>query len=492
MMNDNWTSKTAIWMRSFIPSLIIPAIILIALYFISLQNYLLFHGIVELAGIAVALCIFIIVWNTRKLITNTFFLIVGISFLFTGSFDLIHTLAYKGMGVFAGAGSDLPTQLWIAARYFQSITFLIATLFIGKSITKNRKYDTEIIIIAFTVVCSLLYASIFVWQNFPPCFIDGSGLTPFKIISEYIISAILVATIIVIYFRKKAFDHEVWLLLLAALIFLILGELAFTSYISVYGFMNMLGHLFRLISVYLFYRAFVVVSLTRPYNLLFRELKENENALRESEERYRAIYDQSPIAIELYDATGALVHVNPACLNLFGVKNMQVLGGFSLFADPNISNEQKTKLHQREMVQYQGPFDFEKVKALNLYPTRREGIIWLDVLITPLENSAVPITGYLVQIQDITERNKVGVNLRETNEYLNNLFDYANAPIITWDPGFHITRFNHAFERLTGRSQEEVLEKTLDFLFPDETRNASMALIHKAAVSYTHLTLPTN
>jgi PAS domain S-box-containing protein len=480
MINNSWTSKTAIWMRSFIPTLIIAAIILIALYFISLQNYLLFHGIVELAGIAVALCIFIIVWNTRKLITNTFFLIVGISFLFTGSFDLVHTLAYKGMGVFAGAGSDLPTQLWIAARYFQSVTFLIATLFIGKSITKNRKYDTEIIIITFTLACSLLYASILVWQNFPHCFIDGSGLTPFKIISEYIISAIFVASIIVIYVKRKAFDYEVWQLLLAALIFMILGELAFTSYISVYGFMNMLGHLFRLISVYLFYRAFVVVSLTRPYNLLFRELKENENALRESEERYRAIYDQSPIAIELYDATGALVHVNPACLNLFGVKNMQVLGGFSLFADPNISNEQKTKLHQREMVQYQGPFDFEKVKALDLYPTSREGIIWLDVLITPLGNREVPVTGFLVQIQDITERNKVGVNLRETNEYLNNLFDYANAPIITWDPGFHITRFNHAFERLTGRSQDEVLEKTLDFLFPDETRNASMALIQKA------------
>jgi PAS domain S-box-containing protein len=132
------------------------------------------------------------------------------------------------------------------------------------------------------------------------------------------------------------------------------------------------------------------------------------------------------------------------------------------------------------MVQYQGPFDFEKVKALDLYPTSREGIIWLDVLITPLGNSAVPITGFLVQIQDITERNKAGVNLRETNEYLNNLFDYANAPIITWDTGFHITRFNHAFERLTGRSQEEVLGMTLDFLFPDKTRTASMALIQKA------------
>jgi PAS domain S-box-containing protein len=338
MINDGWTSKTAIQLRSTIPPLIIPAIILFALYYISLQNYLLFHGIVELAGIAVALCIFIIVWNTRKLITNTFFLIVGISFLFTGSIDLVHTLAYKGMGVFAGAGSDLPTQLWIAARYFQSITLLIATLFIGKSITKNRKYDTEIIIITFTLACSLLYASIFVWQNFPHCFIDGSGLTPFKIISEYIISAILVATIIVIYVRQKAFDHEVWQLLLAALIFMILGELAFTSYISVYGFMNMLGHFFRLISVYLFYRAFVVVSLTRPYNLLFRELKENENALRESEARFHSLFDHMEEGNALhelvYDDGNQLTEyrilaVNAAYEKVLGIRQQDAIGKLS-------------------------------------------------------------------------------------------------------------------------------------------------------------------
>jgi PAS domain S-box-containing protein len=81
--------------------------------------------------------------------------------------------------------------------------------------------------------------------------------------------------------------------------------------------------------------------------------------------------------------------------------------------------------------------------------------------------------------KEIAERKRAEEALRETTGYLQNLFDYANAPIITWDPGFRITRFNHAFERLTGRSQEEVLGKTLDILFPDESRQASMALIQK-------------
>ena len=141
------------------------------LYLVSLQNYILFHGIVELAGIAVAFSIFIIVWNTRRNINDAFFLIIGISFLFIGGLDLVHTLAYKGMGVFPGNSADLPTQLWIAARYFQSITFLIATLFIGRSITRDRNYDAAIIVTACAASCALILASIFIWQIFPQCFI---------------------------------------------------------------------------------------------------------------------------------------------------------------------------------------------------------------------------------------------------------------------------------------------------------------------------------
>jgi PAS domain S-box-containing protein len=63
---------------------------------------------------------------------------------------------------------------------------------------------------------------------------------------------------------------------------------------------------------------------------------------------------------------------------------------------------------------------------------------------------------------------------------LNNLLDYANAPIIVWDPLLRITRFNHAFERLTGRSADEVIGKLLEILFPEDSREYSMGYIRKA------------
>jgi PAS domain S-box-containing protein len=70
---------------------------------------------------------------------------------------------------------------------------------------------------------------------------------------------------------------------------------------------------------------------------------------------------------------------------------------------------------------------------------------------------------------------------RMTREYLENLIHYANAPIITWNPAYRITEFNHAFEDLTGLSRDEVIGQSLDILFPDETRTPSMEKIRSTS-----------
>ena len=59
-------------------------------------------------------------------------------------------------------------------------------------------------------------------------------------------------------------------------------------------------------------------------------------------------------------------------------------------------------------------------------------------------------------------------DLRETRDYLENLINYANAPIIVWDTSSKIVRFNHAFERLTGLRTAEALGRASGHTLPRE------------------------
>ncbi len=298
-------------------SWVAAAAVLAGLVMVAGFNYLLFHSIVEVAGVAVAFALFLLVWNTRHVVPDSFFLLVGIAFLFVGSLDLVHALAYKGMGIIPGDSADLPTQLWLAARYFQSISFLAAAFLIGRSLTKDRRLDIAIFSIACAAGAGLLLASIVVWNVFPSAFVEGSGLTPFKVGSEYVISLLMLATVGLLVLKRDRFDPTVFRYLVAAEILLIAGELAFTSYASVYGPANLLGHLFRLASVYCFYRAIVVVGLSRPTDLLFRELTAREEALRRGEQRYRSLVEYSPDAI-FVNRDDRVDYVNPAAVQLFG------------------------------------------------------------------------------------------------------------------------------------------------------------------------------
>ena len=90
--------------------------ILAGLYLSSLHSYLLFHVVVELFSIAIAFCVFMIAWNSRKLISNNYLLLVGIAYLFMGCLDLTHTMSFKGMNIIS-VDTNVPTQLWMAGRY---------------------------------------------------------------------------------------------------------------------------------------------------------------------------------------------------------------------------------------------------------------------------------------------------------------------------------------------------------------------------------------
>ena len=257
----------------YIP-LLTGGLLLLGLYLTSLYSYLLFHSLAEIFSIVIAFSIFVLAWNCRNIIDNNYLIFLGIAYLFVGFIDIIHTLAYSGMGIFLEYDANLPTQLWIIGRYLESISILLACLILNK-----KKIKFNLVLLGYTIIVSLLLLSIFYWKIFPSCFIKGSGLTLFKKNSEYIISLILAASLFFLLRKKEKFDRKVLQWLVISILLTIAGELAFTFYISVYGLSNLIGHFFKIISFYFIYQAIVVTGLTKPHELLFRNLQESEEKL---------------------------------------------------------------------------------------------------------------------------------------------------------------------------------------------------------------------
>ncbi|MCK5504040.1 MAG: GAF domain-containing protein, partial [Thermodesulfovibrionia bacterium] len=344
-------------------------IILCMLILTSLYNYLLFHSIAEIFGIVIACGIFMVAWNSRRIVENSYLLFLGIAYLFVALMDLIHTLSYKGMGVFPEYGANLATQLWIATRYIESISLLIAPLII------SRKMEIRFVFISYIAVSSLLLGSIFYWNIFPACFVDGTGLTPFKKISEYIISAILASSIFLLFRKQKEFNTEVFHLLVASVSITILSELSFTFYVHAYGFSNLTGHFLKIISFHLIYRAIIANSLMKPYNVLFRNLKQSEANLR----KFKFISDNSNDAHFLLDRNGKIQYVNKSACKMLGYSEQELLT-FEITDVDAIYNKAK----------FQDMFDLiqkERVSNIDTVNKKKDGNLF---------PSEVTVTGYRI------------------------------------------------------------------------------------------------
>ena len=255
-------------------NLILLLVSSIILYFVSTVNYLLFHSLVEGFAIIVATLIYVLGTRTYQYSQNGVFLFLGISYLYVGVLDFAHTLTYKGMGVFPGLGSDIPTQLWIAGRLMEALSLFII-LFLD-----NKRVNYKLTNMIYGFITSALLLAIMVFKTFPVCFIEGEGLTTFKIMMEYAIITILLVGAYILYLREKSFGRSFFETVGVAMLITAISELSFTLYTDVYGIANMIGHVLKVVSYYFIYKGVVAQGIDEPYSIMSTRLK--DGAIRDS------------------------------------------------------------------------------------------------------------------------------------------------------------------------------------------------------------------
>ena len=435
-----------------IPHAVFPwlaaSLAIITLAVIGSFSYLVFHSLVELFSIFVAISLFTIAWNAKEYNENNFIAFIGVAYLFVGLIDLFHTLTYKGMGINPDNTANLPTQAWVLARYFESISILLGLLLINVKLSMRKVFS-------FYAMAAAAGVGLILGGRFPDCFVEPGGLTAFKKSSEYIISAILLLGAYLLYRERRYFDKGTYNFSLAAIILTILSELTFTYYVGVYDSVNLKGHLLKLASFYCIYAAILKTAYTEPQRLLYQN---TQNAKEKLAKTFASIKE----GILIEDAsTGTIEDVNEAFLEMWGYDKLETIGQSPEFLHVNSEAYNGFCKHLHALLA-----DGEELH-LDYEFRRKDGSLFTaEVSATRLVDKPGNRASRICVFRDITERKKMEDSLRLLEKAI-----ITTKTGITFRDTEDIIRFvNPADAEMHGYEPEELLGADIGLYSPSKLR----------------------
>jgi PAS domain S-box-containing protein len=178
------------------------------------------------------------------------------------------------------------------------------------------------------------------------------------------------------------------------------------------------------------------------------ERKRAEQALRESEDRYRKLVEISPDTVILH-REGKIMYVNPAAVRLAGAQSADDLLGKNILdiVHPAYREEVKGNI-AKDLQGLTTPLMELQILRLDGTPVMVEG----RGVSTFIDGSPA----VLVAINDVTERNKAGLIIKEREAYYRSLFESTGAAAAIVEKDTTLSRVNSSFERLSGYAREEI------------------------------------
>ncbi|OYU46549.1 MAG: GGDEF domain-containing protein [Burkholderiales bacterium PBB4] len=405
-------------------------------FFSEVRDYLPLHLTLEFVSMAVAAMVFTLAWNLRGQAHNSHTLILGASFLFVCLVDGAHSLSYAGMpDLLTPAGAGKAINFWLMARLAGALALLAVALLPLKNWSLRQCWlllgcasGLSLAVIAL----GLLYP-----DAFPATFVDGSGLTAFKVMAEYTLVGLYLAAGLLLFRMSHTAgkDHLAWLA--AAALIQALGEVLFTLYAQVADVFNVLGHVYKASAFLLVYRALVVTGIRAPLRAL-----DVERA------RLRSVLTTIPDLVWLKDTHGVYLACNAAFERFFGAAERDIVGKTDYDFVPTDMADMFRK-NDRAAMASQGPVMNEE--ALSFKNGGYTGMF--ETTKTAMRDEHGEILGVLGVSHDITDRKNAEAKLQISAS----VFTHAREGIMLTDAQGDILDVNASFTRITGYAREEVI-----------------------------------
>ena len=234
------------------------------------------HSCMELLAIVVAALVFSISWHSYRSEQAGNLSLLACGYLAVALLDSAHLLSYRGMPDFITPSSvEKAIDFWLAARLSEALVLLGVALRAWRPLTHpQQRYQW----LAATLggVALMVYLRLYQPQLFPRMFIEGQGLTPLKIVMEWLVIGLLAcAAVGLLRRREQPFDRQG---LLLAVGISILSELCFTAYRNSHDIYQLLGHAYKVLACLVVYRVVFVSSIQQPYIQLTSEISERRRA----------------------------------------------------------------------------------------------------------------------------------------------------------------------------------------------------------------------
>lgn len=294
---------------------VVGALALLVLYLASLSSYSFSYSIVEIISIVIMVLIFVIILNARNYLhNNNYLLFVGISIVFVAGIDLLHLLSLGVIGVLPSTiETNATMQVWIAARYLQAISLLIAPFFI------ERKLRTDLLLIVYVAITSFVLFFIFYWHPFSLSSLNETT-------NEFVIFALLLLSLASLIRKRATFERTIFYLLCSFIVFGIVSEMFFLLQTNEKNFLDLIGYLLKIISLYFLYQAVMTTIFKDPYKLLMQNIQSKEDELRAAlknsrthESEMAALFQSTREVLEQHEFKDSVKTILNACKKTIGV-----------------------------------------------------------------------------------------------------------------------------------------------------------------------------